>query len=430
MNDMILVSVDDHVIEPPNAFIDYFPERLKARAPRIETVAGKDFWTWEGRRYPSIGLNAVVGRPRNEYGMEPSAYDQMREGCYDQKARLDDMNVNGIFGSLCFPTFPTTAGSVFLAQPDREVALAAVRAYNDWNVHDWCGGEARGRLIPLSILPLWDIEQTVAEIERMSALGVHAVSFPDNPTKHGLPSIHNAYWEPFWKACSDHRMVINCHIGSGGPAAHASEETPIDAWITTMPMSIANSAADWTFGSFWKRYPDLRMALSEGGIGWIPYFLERADFSHEHHREWTFTSFGGDKPSDVFKRHIITCFIDDRFGVKNLDSMNEDMVCWECDYPHSDTVWPNCPEYLWACVKQLPKAMIDKITHGNVVREYSYDPFSLFAREDCTVGALRAKAGHVNVEPRIGLGGLNAAQDLAASRPITSGDLIKMFAKA
>src|SRR3546814_14431404 len=96
----------------------------------------------------------------------------------------------------------------------------------------------------------------------------------------------------------------------------------------------SNSAADWTFAKFWQRYPDLRMALSEGGIGWIPYFLERADFTHEHHREWTFTDFGGERPSDLFKRHVICCFIDDQFGVKNLEYMNVDMVAYECDYPH------------------------------------------------------------------------------------------------
>src|SRR5277367_88619 len=95
MDDMVLVSVDDHVIEPPGAFTRHFPERLRSRAPRIESTKDADFWVWEGQRYPSIGLNAVVGRPRNEYGMEPTAFSHMREGCYDVKARIGDMNVNG-----------------------------------------------------------------------------------------------------------------------------------------------------------------------------------------------------------------------------------------------------------------------------------------------------------------------------------------------
>ena len=435
MEDMVLVSVDDHVIEPPEAFVRHFPERLKARAPMIRRVDGADVWYWEGRRYPSIGLNAVVGRPRSEYGMEPSSYDQMRPGCFDVKARVDDMNVNGVLGSICFPTFPGFAGGVFFAAAkiDAEVALAAVRAYNDWHVHDWCGA-APGRFIPMALLPLWDIPATVQEVERMAALGVHAVAFPDNPSLVGLPSLHNACWEPVWKALADHRVVLNCHIGTGARAAHASEETPIDAWITTMPMSISNSAADWLHGSFWNRHPNLRMALSEGGIGWIPYFLERADFTHEHHREWTFTDFGGRRPSDVFKERFISCFIDDQFGLKNLAYMNPAMVSWECDYPHSDTLWPNCPEYLWAAVNALPRETVDQISHLNAMREYSYDPFAVLGgKANCTVGALRAQAAHVDVSPREGLGGLRpegASTISEARRPVTSGDIIKMFTAA
>lgn len=432
MDDMVLVSVDDHVIEPKDAFIRHFPERLRARAPRVETQGDADVWVWEGGRYPGMGLNAVVGRPRSEYGMEPSSFTQIREGTYDVKLRIDDMNANGVLGSICFPTFPMFAGNVFLKTADREIAHAAVQAYNDWHVHDWCN-KAPGRFIPMIMLPLWDVPATVAEIKRMSALGVHAVTFPDNPTLVGLPSIHNEYWEPVWKALSDHKMVINCHIGSGAQAAHASTETPIEAWITTMPMSISNSAADWIQGSFWRRYPTLRMALSEGGIGWIPYLLERADFTHEHHHEWTFANFHGEMPSDVFKRHVISCFIDDQFGLKNLEYMNEDMVTWECDYPHSDSVWPNCPEHLWAQVNQMPRAVVDKITHGNAMREYNYDPFALLGRENCTVGALRALATHVDVSPRHNLGGLKAESMDAigeARRPVTSGEIIKMFAAA
>jgi predicted TIM-barrel fold metal-dependent hydrolase len=278
------------------------------------------------------------------------------------------------------------------------------------------------------------MKETLAEIERVSALGVHAVSFPDNPYLVGLPSLHDEYWEPMWKACEDHAIVINCHIGTGASAAHASDKTPIDAWITTMPMSISNSAADWTFAEFWKRYPQLRMALSEGGIGWVPYFLERADFTYEHHHEWTFTNFGQERPSDVFKRHVITCFIDDQFGVKSLDYMNQDMVCWECDYPHSDTVWPNCPEYLWACVNQMPDQTIDKITHANALRLFNFDAFErLGGRANANVGALRELGKNVDITPRAGLGGLNAA-DLgavgAARRPLTSADLQRMFARA
>jgi predicted TIM-barrel fold metal-dependent hydrolase len=432
MEDMILISVDDHVVEPPDAFIRHFPERLKNRAPRIDSRTGADIWTFEGRRFPSIGLNAVVGRPRDEYGMEPNAFSQLRAGCYEPLARVDDMNANGVLASLNFPTFPGFAGGNFLSVEDKEMAATAVRAYNDWYVLEWCAA-APGRFIPLIILPLWDMAATLAELKRMSDLGVHAISIPDNPALVGLPSLHSDYWDPMWKAVCDYKMIINCHIGTGARAAHASDESPIDAWMVSMPMSISNSASDWLHGAFWTKYPDLRMALSEGGIGWIPYFLERADFTHDHHKQWTFTQFGGLLPSEVFKKHVITCFIDDQFGLQNLKYMNEDLVMWECDYPHSDTVWPNGPEYLWAAVNGLPRATVDKITHQNAIREYHFPVFDKMRPEACTVAALREQAKHVDVSPRHNLGGLRAESKGVigeARRPVTSGEIQKMFASA
>jgi predicted TIM-barrel fold metal-dependent hydrolase len=276
------------------------------------------------------------------------------------------------------------------------------------------------------LVPLWDPKLCAEEVTRLAKLGFHAISFPDNPAIAGLPSIHSPAWDPLWKVCADNGVVLCCHIGTGANAPHASNDTPIEAWIITMPMSISNSAADWLYAPMWKKYPDLRMALSEGGIGWIPYLLERADFAHSHHGAWTHFDFGKDKPSDVFKRHIITCFIDDHFGAKNLKDVGENLVTWECDYPHSDTTWPQSPEQLWPGLCNLPKASIDRITHLNAVREFSYDPFSVLGRENCTVAALRAKARHVDVSPLIGLGGARPIE--GEKRPVTSGDIIKMFA--
>jgi predicted TIM-barrel fold metal-dependent hydrolase len=340
------------------------------------------------------------------------------------------MNVNGILGSLNFPSFAGFSGGVFVkkAKTDPADALLAVKAYNDWHLLEWCA-TAPDRLLPLILLPLWDMGETVAELTRMAKLGVHAISFPDNPTATGLPSLHNEYWEPLWKTCADHEVMINCHIGTGHQPPHASKESPIDAWITTMPISISHAAADWLWAPFWKRYPNLRMALSEGGIGWIPYLLERADHTYVHHHEWTFSEFDGGRPSDIFNKHIVTCFIDDKFGLKNLADMNPDMICYECDYPHSDTLWPEAPEYLWNSMKHLEPAIIDKITHQNAMRLYSYQPFeAMGGRDKCTVGALRQLGRDVDVSTKAGLGGLKPQAEGEPRRPVTSGDIQKMLA--
>jgi len=429
LEDLILVSIDDHAIEPAGAFAPHMPAKYKGREPHIEQRDGRDVWVFEGRTTGYMGLNAVVGRPKAEYGMEPLGYEHMRRGTWDIKARVDDMDANGVLGSLCFPTFPGFAGQRFQSHPDKDISLAAIQAYNDWHIFDWAGA-APGRFIPLALVPWWDGELAAKEVERVAKLGVHAISFSDNPALHGFPSIHNSHWDPLWKACADNAVVINCHIGTGAHAEHASEQSPIDAWITSMPISIANSAADWMWAPMWDKYPSLKMALSEGGIGWVPYLLERADFTHRHHSAWTNANFGGRKPSDIFKKHIITCFIEDDFGLKNLDYIGEDMVGWECDYPHSDCTWPNSPEVVWDSFKHLADSTINKVTHLNVMREYNYDPFSILGRENCTVGALRQRAiaNGVNTEPALGMGG--AAPKREAGKPVTSGDINAMFQQA
>jgi len=404
--DLILVSVDDHLIEPPDMFDEHIAPRFKDRAPTVKRgTNGAHHWQIEGQRAPGLGLNAVAGRPKEEYGFEPVSYEQVRKGCFDPDARIEDMNANGVLGSICFGSFPGFAGARFQKMQDKELALATIQAYNDWHFNGWCGKHP-GRFIPLAMLPLWD------------------VGLAENPALIGLPSLHNECWERLWGACEQHAVVVCCHIGSAGNAPYPSDESPIDAWITSMPISIANAAADWLFARFWKRYPGLKLALSEGGIGWIPYFLERADFTYEQHGAWTRTTFGKEKPSDVFRRHFITCFIDDEFGLRNRQDIGIDIICWEADYPHSDATWPKSPENLWKAIRPLPSGDIDKITHRNAMAAFSYDPIARFGRENCTVGALREKARHVDISP-VSRGGLNPGQ--SAERPVTSADIKKIL---
>jgi hypothetical protein len=143
-------------------------------------------------------------------------------------------------------------------------------------------------------------------------------------------------------------------------------------------------------------FPDVRFALSEGGIGWIPYFLERIDYVYKHHRAWT----GQDLPmlpSELFRERFITCFIDDAAGLRNRHDVGIEQMTWECDYPHSDSTWPASPEVLAATLDRIPDAEVGAITHLNALRLFHYDPFSVHAREDCTVGALRARGADVDV---------------------------------
>ncbi|MBT8148054.1 MAG: amidohydrolase, partial [Gammaproteobacteria bacterium] len=292
-----------------------------------------------------------------------------------------------------------------------------------WQIDEWAGAHP-GRIIPLALVPYWSGDAAAEEVRRVAKKGCRAICFLDNPAARGFASVHDAMWEPLWKACNDERVVINCHIGTGSEPPHSSDLSPMNAWITSMPISVANAAADWLHLAALHRYPDLKIALSEGGIGWIPYFLERSEFTFDHHI-WTNVDMGGKRPADVFREHFITCFISDKFGLKNYEEIGEDIIAYECDYPHSDCTWPYAPEQIWSEIKDLPVPVINKITHENVMRDYSYNPFSILDREDCTVGSLRAKATHVNTEPK-SQPGFNPDKGRGV---VTSGDVAAAFGR-
>jgi len=432
MNDMILVSVDDHVCEPPDMWDRHLHAKWKDRAPwLVHKQDGSDVWVFEGQQIPNVGLNAVAGRRPEEYGMEPTALSQLRPGCYDIDARIGDMNANGVLGSLCFPTVPGFVGELFGRQAkagNPELAIAMLRAYNDWHIDDWCG-RYPGRFIPLAIPPMWDTEEMGREVRRVARKGCHAITFADAPGGLGYPSLHSEHWDPFWKACADEGTVVCIHIGSGTGMNLQDASAPVEIMIASTPITLFNCATELVFSSIFSKFPTLKVALSEGGIGWIPYFLERIDYVHSHHHRWTLHGFpNGKKPSDVFREHVITCFIDDAAGVRNRDLVGIDTITWECDYPHSDSTWPKAPETLWASLAGVPEDEIHKMTWRNATRNFQYDPFRHIAKEKCTVGALRAQAKHVDLTPRVGGGGKQPSD--YARGYCTIGDIMKQMATA
>jgi predicted TIM-barrel fold metal-dependent hydrolase len=239
-----------------------------------------------------------------------------------------------------------------------------------------------------------------AEVRRVSAKGCHAVTFSENPTKLGYPSFHTDHWDPFWAACEETGTVVCLHIGSSSSIAVTSDDAPVDVMITVTPVNILMCAADLIWSQTFRKYPDLKIALSEGGIGWIPYFLDRIDFTYQHHKAWTHQDFGDKLPSQVFHEHIVTCFIDDPAGLKLLPDVGIDMVTWECDYPHSDSAWPNAPEAFMKTAGHLSDGDINKITHENANRIFQFDPFAVRPKAESTVAALRAQATDVDVVTR------------------------------
>jgi hypothetical protein len=233
-----------------------------------------------------------------------------------------------------------------------------------------------------------------------------------------MPSIHTDAWDPLFAACCDTGTVLCCHVGSSSKAASTVPDAP-----APVPMNLSSTMSIYTLGDllwahFWHRFPELRFALSEGDIGWIPYFLQRAEHTLDRHNGWMGQRQPqGLRPTELFRERILVCFIEDRVGVSLLDSFNVDNVCWESDYPHSDSSWPNAPEKLWPLVDDLPPELVANVTHRNAMRAYQFDPFSIRTPERSTVAALRAEAGDVDTETHVGR--LADETDRAAWREMT-----------
>ncbi len=389
-----IVSVDDHVVEPPHVWERWLPAKHRDKAPRIERrgigtmrhVGGgtyeqtfdpdgpqADCWVYEDLVYIHKRHVAAVGFDRDDMTMSPMTYDEMRPGCYDPKARVDDMELNWVEASLSFPSFPRFCGQTFLEAKDRELAEACVYAYNDWMVDEWCR-DSGGRLIPLPIIPLWDAELAAAEVRRNASRGARAVCFSEIPAVLGLPSIHTGDWDPFFAACAETRTVVCMHIGSSSKMPATSADAPVAVAATLSFGNAMSSLTDFLFSGVLVRFPDLKLAYSEGQIGWIPYILERADDVWLEHRAW-----GGvreivpEPPSTYYYRQVFGCFFRDRHGIESLESVGVDNTTFETDYPHTDSTWPHTKKVAQELMAGLPDDVVHKLVRGNAIRMLELD---------------------------------------------------------
>jgi len=392
-----IVDLDAHVVEPPGVWADRLPARYREIGPRIEYLPaavpklvgssyveepGTDgplaaWWCYEDHRASLKRTIAAAGFDRDDIELRGVTYEEMRPGCWQVKDRIADMDLNGVAAQLCFPNYPRFCGQQFMLGKDRDLAFLCVLAYNDWMVDEWCG-ESDGRLIPLCIIPLWDVELAAEEVRRNAARGVRAVAFSELPTYLGLPSIYSRYWEPFFAACEETGTVVCMHIGSGTKTPQASPDGPVAVAATILFGNSVASLTDVLFSGVLHRSPRLKMMYAEAQIGWIPYVLERADDVWETHRGWSNSQRDCPEPPSSYYRmgNVYSCFFKDSVGVSLIDEVGIDSVVFETDYPHADSTWPHSREAAASQFGHLDDVSIDKIARGNAIRLIGLNQFS------------------------------------------------------
>jgi predicted TIM-barrel fold metal-dependent hydrolase len=400
-----IISVDDHVVEPPDLWQSRLPAKFRDRGPRIErkkirfggdAKGGQgmlgfveaedgdwcDIWYYDDLVSPFMMLSAAVGF--EEVGFNVTTFDEIRKGAWDQAARLEDMDANHTDAAICFPnTLPRFCGQAFYEREDKELALLCVKAYNDWMIDEWSAGAGQGRLIPLTIVPLWDAELAAEEIRRCAAKGSHAVTFPENPHPLGLPSIHDKdrFWDPFFVACEETDTVVCMHIGSSSKMPSTSPDAPFIISSTLTFQNAMGSLCDYLFSGTLARFPRLTIAYSEGQVGWMPYILERADKLWEERSNNSFGTWLPEPPSSYIPGRVYGCIFDDRTGLRNRDVVGIDQICFETDYPHADSTFPHSKETLAKIAEEseLSQEELYKLARGNAIKAFKLERWGITA---------------------------------------------------
>ena len=398
----LIISVDDHVLEPADLWTSRLPVRFRDRAPQLVRVRGRfgagarggfvldddsdwaDIWRFEGYEAPIIPGFAAAGMDQDAIGDDwrPMRYDEMRPGCYEQGARLADLDMNHTEASLAFPTFPRFCGQTFHENPDCELGLACVQTYNDWMIDEWCSGDGSGRLIPLTLIPLWDPQLAADEVRRCASKGSFAVAFSENPTRLKLPSIHTAHWDPLFAACEETETVVNLHIGSSSSFPMTSVDAPRAVSLALTYQGASHALADWLTSGVLERFSRLRVALSEGQIGWIPFIVERLDSVWDDRP--VYGNLDGRltrRPSSYIPGRVYGCVFDDVIGMQIRDRIGIEQIMFETDYPHGDSTWPNSKAVLQKLVDQagLDEHETYLLARGNAIACYGLHRFGITA---------------------------------------------------
>jgi predicted TIM-barrel fold metal-dependent hydrolase len=364
-----VISADCHVNEPPWVF-DRVPDALRARAPKLLRGAdGGDGWSFDGNAPKrTFGVEAMAGRAKDGFQASGLKFEDILPGNYDGAAHVADMEQDGIDVSL---VYPNQAIFTYL-EPDRELALACMRSYNDWLLEDFQGADPK-RLVGLPMLPVEDgIEVAVAELDRVLAKGAKAAFIPGSPER----PYHDPYYEPFWKAVTDRGVPLTYHRTFGGRPSEAdwdniSNNNFSAAGTVHRFLSSTRLLTYLAFSGVFERYPTLQIVAGEVNFGWLPFWAQTVD-EQFHNQTAMGTLQNTEPPSALLGKNIFVTVLDDHVGFKLVPEYPwmADAAMFSTDYPHSVCLWPNSREHIATLTAGLDAEAATKILSGNAARVY------------------------------------------------------------
>ena len=374
-----VIDADTHVTEPGDLWTSRLPARYKDQAPHLvrDQETGIDTWRiGDTQGFLPVGFTAVAGWPE-PFPAAPRNMDEVPKAAYDASARLEYMDRVGIWAMALYPNVGGFGSQAFLSLKDPGLMLACVQAYNDFLI-DWISPDPR-RFIPVLATPFWDVEASVAEIERCAKLGHKGVLFTGEPQSHGEPILGSSHWDPLWAAAQACNLPVSFHIGAGtfddGYTPERIETTGMGRTNGFAAVSLfldnGKQLTDLLFSGVLPRFPDLKFLSVESGIGFIPFILEACDYTFEYGKVRSQCPEFELKPSEYFARQVYGCYIFEEYAPRELmDSIGVDNILFETDYPHPVCLYDNVREKIDAALGDATPEAQRKVLFENAAKLY------------------------------------------------------------
>jgi len=378
-----VVDADSHWSEPHDLFTSRAPAALKDRVPRVEEIDGVATWVFDGHPFGRHSAAGVIGRDGHKEeahtALHEWTHDQVHVGAYDPKVRLEVLDECGIDAQIIFPSTIGLGGQDLGSIDDEALCRAAVEIYNDAmaEIQDGSGN----RLLPLPLMPAWDVATCVAEARRVAALGARGVNMTSDPQDLGAPDLASRDWDPLWEACTELQLPVHFHIGASVtgmsfygkyPWASHPDNTKLAIGGTLLFIGNARVVTNLILSGMFDRHPDLQMVSVESGVGWIPFILETLDYEMAENAPRELAALRK-PPSEYFRSNLYATFWFEKNRNKLpelVEAVGEDNILFETDFPHPTCMYPNPLQTVAEKMATLTPEARRKILGGNARKLY------------------------------------------------------------
>ena len=375
-----VIDADTHLTEPRDLWTSRAPAAFRDRMPRVENVKGRPTWIVEDIRLGLAGGSAVVDREGHKVpGTEfiGWSFDDVHPGAYSVPERLAAMDDQGIWGQIVYPNTFGFGGQGFGRITDAELRLQIARTFNDAMAD--IQRESGGRLMPMAVIPWWDVDASVGEAARARELGLHGINTTSAPHAHGQPDLGTSHWDPLWEACADLGLPVNFHIGAsesdmdwfgtvGWPSLDFDQKIALGSAM--LYLNNGGVLANLVYSGVLERHPTLQVVSVESGVGWLPFFMHALDYQVGEMSP-TSAAVLSMAPSDYFRRQVYSCFWFERQGIQQaIDAIGHEHLMFETDFPHPTCTYPDGLERAAEALAGMDQAVVADLLGGNATRLY------------------------------------------------------------